>query len=103
MLLPLLPWIDRGKVRSVRYRGRGFRVALVVLAVSFLGLGLSGAGVIAELIQAWFPHADVTTWDNAFGRLMVVGYFGYFVFLWFYTRFGHEKTRPVPDRLPPGH
>ena len=55
----------------------------------------------AELIQSWFPHADVTVWDNAFGRLMVSGYFGYFGFLWVYTRFGLEKTRPVPDRLPP--
>jgi ubiquinol-cytochrome c reductase cytochrome b subunit len=102
ILLPLLPWIDRGKVRSVHYRGRGFRVALAVFVCSFLGLGLSGAGVTAELIQSWFPHADVTVWDNAFGRLMVLGYFGFFGFLWIYTRFGLEKTRPVPDRLPSG-
>jgi ubiquinol-cytochrome c reductase cytochrome b subunit len=101
ILLPLLPWIDRGKVHSVRYRGRGFRGALAVLVISFIGLGLSGAGVTAELIQSWFPQADVTGWDNAFGRLMVLGYFGFFVFLWIYTHFGFEKTRPVPDRVPP--
>ena len=26
-------------------------------------------------------------------------YFGYFVFLWAYTTFGWETTKPVPDRV----
>jgi ubiquinol-cytochrome c reductase cytochrome b subunit len=101
LVLAFLPWIDRGTVRSARYRGRGFRIALGVLVCSFLGLGLVGAGVTAELIQAWFPGADVTTWENAFGRLMVAGYFGFFVFLWGYTRFGFERPKPVPERVTP--
>jgi ubiquinol-cytochrome c reductase cytochrome b subunit len=99
LLLALLPWIDKGEVRSVRYRGLGFRIALGVLVFSFLALGMVGAGVTAELIPEWFPGADVTTWENAFGRLMVLGYFGFFVFLWIYTRFGFEKTKPVPERV----
>jgi ubiquinol-cytochrome c reductase cytochrome b subunit len=100
-LLALLPWIDRGEVRSVRYRGVGFRVALGVLVCSFFGLGLVGAGVTAEAIPAWFPGADVTTWENAFGRLMVMGYFGFFAFLWVYTRFGLERPGLVPERVKP--
>lgn len=99
LLLMLLPWIDRGKVRSVRYRGTGFRVALVVLVTSFVGLGAVGAGFVGEVIPQWFPRADVTRWDNAFGRLMTAGYFGFFAFLWVYTRFDLEKTRPVPERV----
>jgi ubiquinol-cytochrome c reductase cytochrome b subunit len=99
LLLALLPWIDRGAVRSVRYRGVGFRIALGVLVCSFLGLGLVGSGVTAEVIPAWFPGADVTTWENAFGRLMVTGYFGFFAFLWIYTRFGLERSKPVPGRV----
>jgi ubiquinol-cytochrome c reductase cytochrome b subunit len=98
-LIGLLPWLDRGAVRSVRYRGTGFRVALGVLVCSFLGLGMVGAGVTAEVIPAWFPAADATAWENAFGRLMVAGYFGFFAFLWAYTRFGLERTRPVPGRV----
>ena len=43
--------------------------------------------------------ADVTAWENIFGRLMVGGYFGFFVFLWVYTRFGFERTRPTPRRV----
>jgi ubiquinol-cytochrome c reductase cytochrome b subunit len=99
LLLMLLPWIDRGPVRSVHYRGTGFRIALAVFVLSFLGLGAVGAGITAELIPAWLPGADVTTWENAFGRTMMAGYFGFFVFLWVYTRFGLEKTRPVPERV----
>ncbi|TPG11624.1 cytochrome bc complex cytochrome b subunit [Rhodanobacter glycinis] len=99
LLLALLPWIDRGEVRSVRYRGVGFRVALGVLVCSFLGLGLVGAGVTAEVTPAWFPGADVTTLENVFGRSMVTGYFGFFIFLWLYTRLGLERPRPVPERV----
>jgi len=98
-LLFLLPWIDRGKVRSVRFRGTGFRVALGVFVLSFVGLGLVGSGVSADVIQTVFPGVDVTAWENLFGRLMVGGYFGYFVFLWVYTGLGLESTRPVPQRV----
>jgi ubiquinol-cytochrome c reductase cytochrome b subunit len=99
LLLFLLPWIDAGKVRSIRYRGTGFKVALMLFALSFILLGAVGAGVTAEVIPAWFGNVDVTVWENTFGRLMTLLYFGYFVFLWFYTRLGWEKTRPVPERV----
>jgi ubiquinol-cytochrome c reductase cytochrome b subunit len=99
-LLFLLPWIDAGKVRSIRYRGTGFKIALGLFAFSFIALGAVGAGVVAEVIPAWFgSHIDVTFWENSFGRLMTLIYFGYFVFLWIYTRGGREKTKPVPERV----
>jgi ubiquinol-cytochrome c reductase cytochrome b subunit len=98
-LLFLLPWIDRGQVRSIRFRGTGFRVAFGVFALSFVGLGLVGSGVGAEVIQAAFPGADVVVRENLFGRLMAGGYFGYFIFLWIYTGLGLERTRPLPQRV----
>jgi ubiquinol-cytochrome c reductase cytochrome b subunit len=94
-----LPWIDAGKVKSVRYRGTGFKVALGLFALSFILLGAVGAGVTAEVIPEWFGDVDVTLWENLFGRLWTLVYFGYFVFLWFYTRLGWEKTKPVPERV----
>ncbi|HEY2622904.1 MAG TPA: cytochrome bc complex cytochrome b subunit [Dyella sp.] len=97
-LLFLLPWIDAGKVRSIRYRGFGFKVALLTFAASFIGLALVGAGVVGEKLVDW-AVADATFWENAFGRLMTLLYFGYFVFLWCYTHLGWEKTKPVPDRV----
>ncbi len=33
------------------------------------------------------------------GRVCTVVYFGYFVFLWVYTAFDLEKTKPVPERV----
>ena len=94
-----MPWLDRGKVKSIRYRGTGYKVALTVFVLSFFGLGAVGAGVTAEVIPAWFGNVDLTFWENLFGRLMTLLYFGFFVFLWAYTYFGWETTKPVPDRV----
>jgi ubiquinol-cytochrome c reductase cytochrome b subunit len=100
VLLFLTPWIDRGKVKSIRFRGLGFKVAIGLFALSFICLGLVGAEVTTEVIPHIFgPEADITFWENLFGRFWTLVYFGFFVFLWIYTYFGLEKTRPVPDRV----
>ena len=98
-VLFLLPWFDRGKVKSIRYRGTGYKVALGLFVLSFFGLGAVGAGITAEVIPEWFGNVDLTTYENAFGRLMTLIYFGFFAFLWAYTHFGWEKTKPVPERV----
>lgn len=98
-LLFFLPWIDCGKVKSVRYRGTGFKVGLALFVLSYILLGAVGAGVTAELIPAWFGDVDVTFWENLFGRFWTLVYFGFFVFLWVYTHFGLEQTKPVPERV----
>lgn len=98
-VLFFLPWIDRGQVRSIRYRGTGYKVGLGLFVVAFLGLGAVGTGITAEVIPEWFGHVDLTTWENLFGRLMTIIYFGFFPFLWAYTHFGWETTRPVPERV----
>jgi ubiquinol-cytochrome c reductase cytochrome b subunit len=100
VLLFLMPWLDRGQVKSIRYRGTGYKVALIVFVIAFFSLGAVGAGVTAEKIPEWFgANADVTTIENLFGRIMAVLYFGFFAFVWAYTYFGWEKTKPVPDRV----
>jgi ubiquinol-cytochrome c reductase cytochrome b subunit len=98
-VLFLLPWFDRGKVKSIRYRGTGFKVALGLFVLSFFMLGAVGAGITAEVIPVWFGDVDVTFWENLFGRVMTAIYFGFFAFLWAYTHFGWEKTKPVPERV----
>ena len=98
-VLFLLPWFDRGKVKSIRYRGTGFKVALGFFVLSFFMLGAVGAGITAEVIPEWFGNVDVTFWENLFGRTMTLIYFGFFAFLWAYTHFGWEKTKPVPERV----
>ena len=100
VLLFLLPWIDAGKVRSIRYRGAGYKAALALFVLAFFGLMLIGTDSTAELIPMLFgANSDVTGIENFFGRTMVLIYFGYFVFLWLYTHLGWEKTKPVPERV----
>ncbi|MEO8808746.1 MAG: cytochrome bc complex cytochrome b subunit [Rhodanobacter sp.] len=94
-----MPWIDRSPVKSIRYRGTGYKVALAVFVLAFLSLCAVGTDITAEVIPAWFGDVDVTFWENLFGRFMTLLYFGYFAFLWAYTYFGWETTRPVPDRV----
>jgi ubiquinol-cytochrome c reductase cytochrome b subunit len=99
-VLFLMPWLDRGPVKSIRYRGTGYKVALALFALSFIMLAAVGAGVTAELIPKWFgADADLTLIENLFGRFWTLVYFGFFVFLVVYTWFGFERTRAVPDRV----
>ncbi len=87
VILFFLPWLDRGKVKSWRYRGTGFRVALFVLGICFVWLGKIGAG----------PGTDPV--ETIIGRFLTALYFGFFAFVWAYTYFGWEKTKPIPERV----
>ena len=86
-ILFFLPWLDRGKVKSWRYRGVGFRVGLFVLGICFVWLGKIGSG----------PGTDPV--ETIIGRFLTAAYFGFFIYLWVYTAFGFEKTKPVPERV----
>jgi ubiquinol-cytochrome c reductase cytochrome b subunit len=86
-ILFALPWLDRAKVKSIRYRGLGFKIAVGVFALCFVWLGKIGAG----------PGTDVV--ETYIGRVLTALYFGFFLFLWVYTFFGLEKTKPVPERV----
>jgi ubiquinol-cytochrome c reductase cytochrome b subunit len=100
IVLFLVPWLDRGKVKSVRYRGVGYKVALTIFAIVFILLAAIGADLTPGWIVSIFgPNADITTIENLFGRTLVVLYFAFFAFLWVYTFFGLEKTKPVPERV----
>ena len=95
-----LPWIDVGPVKSIRYRGTGYKVGLTVFVIAFLSLMLIGTDLTDVLFPKLFgADIDLTTWDNVFGRIMTLAYFGFFVFLWLYTHLGWEKTKPVPERV----
>jgi ubiquinol-cytochrome c reductase cytochrome b subunit len=90
-LLFVLPWLDRGKVRSIRYRGLGHRIALGLFAVAFICLSYLGLQPPSDV----YLGLTVTLW----AQIWTAVYFGFFVFLWAYTYFGFEKTKPIPDRV----
>ena len=85
VLLPVfLPWLDRCKVKSIRYRGWSYKLALGIFATSFLVLGYLG-------LQ---PVSDTYT---LFARVFTFTYFAFFVLMPFYTSW--EKTKTVPERV----
>ncbi len=85
ILVPaVLPWLDRSKVKSIRYKGMGSKIMLGLFVVSFFILGY--LGTIA-------PSTNATL----LAQFCTVIYFAYFVLMPWYTRV--EKTKPVPDRV----
>ncbi len=85
VLLPLfLPWLDRSRVKSIRYRGWIYRSALGLFVVSFFALGWLGLQPAEDLYVLM-------------ARIFSVIYFGFFLLMPYYTTI--DKTRPVPDRV----
>lgn len=84
MFFMFLPWLDRSPVKSIRYRGMNYRIALTAFTISFLALGWLG-------IQAATP---LYTW---LARFFSVIYFSFFIFMPFYTAIDNDK--PVPERV----
>ncbi len=84
-VLFFVPWLDRSKVKSVRYRGWLTRSMLALLAVCFIWLGKIGSG----------PGTDPV--ETQIGRVLTVLYFLFFLTMPFWTRW--DRTRPVPDRV----
>jgi ubiquinol-cytochrome c reductase cytochrome b subunit len=79
-----LPWLDRQKVKSIRYRGGIYKIALAAFTVSFIALGYLG-----------LQPAEGTYVTLA--RIFTAIYFAFFLLMPIYTRF--EKTKPVPERV----
>lgn len=84
ILLALLPWLDRCKVRSVRYRSTLHKLNLVNFVISFSVLGVLGV----------LPATPTYT---LFAQIASVAYFAFFGLLWWYSK--NEKTKPLPVRL----
>jgi ubiquinol-cytochrome c reductase cytochrome b subunit len=79
-----LPWLDRSKVKSIRYRGWLFKSFLFSFAISFVALGYLG------LMPA-------TPGYTLAARFFAVIYFAFFLLMPWYTRI--DRTKPVPERL----
>ncbi|WP_372015361.1 cytochrome b [Pseudoxanthomonas sp. 10H] len=84
-ILFALPWLDRAKVKSYRYRGKLSWALLLVFAFSFVWLGKIGAG----------PGTDPV--ETIVGRVLTVYYFLFFLTMPLWTKL--DKTKPVPERV----
>lgn len=85
VLLPVfLPWLDRARVKSIRYRGWIYKTALTVFVISFISLG-------------WLGTQPATETYKLAAQFFAVIYFAFFLLMPYYTSI--DKTKPVPDRV----
>ncbi|MCK2082382.1 MULTISPECIES: cytochrome bc complex cytochrome b subunit [Aeromonas] len=84
VVLFLLPWLDRCKVRSVRYRSTLHKLNIAQFVVCFVILGVLGV----------LPSTPTLT---LLAQICSLGYFGFFVLLFFYSK--NESTKPLPERV----
>jgi len=83
-LLFFMPWIDRCKVKSVRYRSAIYKINLTVFIISFVVLG-------------WLAMQPATPTLTLLSQVFSFLYFGFFVVLFITSK--NEATKPVPDRV----
>ena len=79
-----LPWLDRGKVKSIRYRGPIYKIFLALFVISFVGLG-------------WLGLMPATPTYTLISRILAVVYFAFFLLMPWYTRI--DTCKPEPDRV----
>ncbi len=84
VLLFFLPWLDRSKVKSIRYRGWLYKFWLTLFVISFVTLGY--LGLLAPTETA-----------TLIARICGVIYFAFFILMPWYTKV--DKTKPVPERV----
>ncbi len=84
MIFFALPWLDRSPVKSIRYRGPKFKIALTLFVIAFVGLGYLGI----------LPASPLYTW---IARGLSVVYFAFFLLMPWYTK--NDSYKPVPERV----
>ncbi|WP_418358138.1 cytochrome b [Shewanella basaltis] len=83
-VLFILPWLDRCKVKSIRYRSTIHKINIAQFTVSFIILGYLG-------VVPATPELTIAA------RIFTFTYFAFFVALWVYSK--NEKTKEVPTRV----
>ena len=90
VLFFFLPWLDRSKVKSIRYRGWMYKTMLSLFAVTFVTLGYLGTKNPGHIDLIWFKNV-------VWAQIGMVIYFAFFLLMPIYTRL--DRTKPEPDRL----
>lgn len=84
LILFALPWLDRSPVKSMRYKGPLFKIALAVFAVSFVAL-------------AWLGMQPASDFYTLLSQIFTILYFAFFILMPIYSSM--DKTKPVPERV----
>ena len=89
LILFALPWLDRSPVKSIRYKGGIFKLAIALFAASFVILGYLGMIPSTQVILG----LSASFWAQLFTGL----YFLFFILMPWYS--GLSQTQPVPERV----
>ncbi|MFP4560759.1 MAG: cytochrome b [Thiohalorhabdus sp.] len=79
----LLPWLDRSKVKSWRFRPI-YKQMVILFGISFV-------------VLMWLGGQPATATYTMFARIFTVIYFAFFIALPFVSKW--EKPKPVPERV----
>jgi len=87
-----LPWLDRSPVKSVRYKGPYFKIAIALFVGSFLILGWLGTQPTDFLGSIGKTEVAVIL-----ARFFTLVYFLFFLLMPWYSRI--DKPKPEPERV----
>ena len=84
VIIAFLPWLDRSPVKSIRYKGPIFKMALVIFVISFFILGYLGV-------------LPPTPGRTLVSQICSVIYFAFFLLMPWYSKL--DKCKPEPERV----
>ena len=84
MILFALPWLDRCKVKSIRYRPLLHKVLIAIFAVGFVILG-------------WLGAQSGSDTQKLVAQILTAYYFAFFILMPFWSAMG--QTKEVPERV----
>ena len=84
MIFFFLPWLDRSPVKSIRYKGPIYKVALALFVVAFVVLGYLGTETVTE-------------GKTLAAQIGTAVYFLFFALMPWYSRL--DKCKPEPQRV----
>jgi ubiquinol-cytochrome c reductase cytochrome b subunit len=94
-----IPWMDKGNVKSIRYRGRLYKAFLAAFVVSFVILSI--CGIFPTNVWGQFsdkvPVVGGVEVATVVARLFTLVYFAFFLLMPWYTK--ADKTKPEPERV----
>ncbi|MGH8528405.1 MAG: cytochrome b, partial [Nevskiales bacterium] len=84
LVLFFLPWLDRSPVKSIRYKGPLYKIALAIFTVSFL-------------ILSWLGTEAPSGAKTAMAQVCTALYYLFFLLMPIYTKL--DSTKPEPERV----
>ena len=83
-ILFVMPWLDRSKAASIRYKGILSKIAMILFVFSWI-------------LLTWLGTVPVTELRKTLSIIGTIIYFAFFLLMPIYTSI--EKSKPVPERL----